>query len=90
MFDNQLIPEFGGVATDEPVIQLIQHIEMICDLCKNNGCRVDTTVVAVKQSSCHIPVTKQRGESEFATNKTGTHSCLCSQFVNAYTQFVVL
>lgn len=34
MFDYRQIPEFSGTTTDEPVIQWIQRIEMICDLCK--------------------------------------------------------
>ena len=34
MFDYQLIPEFGGAATNEPVIQWIQQVRMNCNLCK--------------------------------------------------------
>jgi len=34
MFDYRLIPEFGGSPSDEPVIEWIQRVEMICELCK--------------------------------------------------------
>ena len=34
MFDYRLIPEFGGSPSDEPVIEWIQRVEMICELCR--------------------------------------------------------
>ena len=31
-FDLQLIPEFGGAASDEPIIEWLEQVEMIYEL----------------------------------------------------------
>ena len=31
-FDLRLIPEFGGAASDEPIIEWLEQVEMICEL----------------------------------------------------------
>ena len=81
MFDYRLSPEFGGATTDEPTIQWIQRVEMICDLCK----RTDVELILLLRLRGGALVVYQqlrkREEKEFATHKTGTHSCLHSRFV---------
>lgn len=41
----------------------------------------NTTIASVTWCSRHRSATKQRGESKFGIHQMGSHSCLCSQFV---------
>ena len=40
MFDDRLIPEFSGVATDMPIVEWVENVELVCELCsmKNVEC----------------------------------------------------
>ena len=33
MFDVRLIPEFSGAATDMPIVEWIENVELVCELC---------------------------------------------------------
>ena len=33
MFDVRLIPEFSGAATDMPIVQWVENVELVCELC---------------------------------------------------------
>lgn len=33
MFDIRLIPEFSGVGTNLPIMELTEKIELVCELC---------------------------------------------------------
>ena len=33
MFDVQLIPEFSGAATDMPIVEWVENVELVCELC---------------------------------------------------------
>ena len=33
MFDIQLIPEFSGTVTDMPVVEWVENVELVCELC---------------------------------------------------------
>ena len=32
-FDIQLIPEFSGAVTHMPIVEWLEHVEMVCELC---------------------------------------------------------
>ena len=57
----------------------IQHVQMICDLCKrmNNEWIL---LLLLWDDTCLVPATRQRGGGEFAAHQTGSHHCLCSRF----------
>ena len=33
MFDVRLIPEFSGAATDMPIVEWVENVELVCELC---------------------------------------------------------
>ena len=33
IFDVQLIPEFSGAATDKPIVEWVENVELVCELC---------------------------------------------------------
>ena len=33
MFDIRLIPEFSGAATDMPIVEWVENVELVCKLC---------------------------------------------------------
>ena len=33
MFDVWLIPKFSGAATDMPIVEWIENVELVCELC---------------------------------------------------------
>ena len=33
MFDVQLIPKFSGAATDMPIVEWVENVELVCELC---------------------------------------------------------
>ena len=33
MFDIRLIPEFCGAATDMPIVEFVENVELVCELC---------------------------------------------------------
>ena len=33
IFDVRLIPEFSGAATDMPIVEWVENIELVCELC---------------------------------------------------------
>ena len=40
MFDVRLIPEFSSAATDMPIVEWVENLELVCELCtmKNVEC----------------------------------------------------
>lgn len=33
-FDIQLMPEFSGAATDLPIVECVENVELPCELCE--------------------------------------------------------
>ena len=44
IFDVRLIPEFSGATTDMPIVEWVENVELVCQLC------------AMKNVECHPPL----------------------------------
>ena len=88
MFGNQLIPVFGGAATDKPVIQWIHHVEMICDLCKRTGVEL---ILPLRLQSSTFAMYQQLSKEEKGNLphiKQVLIAAYSPDLFNAYDQFV--
>ena len=49
MIDARLIPEFSGAATDMPIVEWVENVELVCELC------------TMKNAKRVLPLRLQRG-----------------------------
>ena len=50
-FNVWLIPEFSGATTDMPIVEWIEKVEFVCELCA-----IDK-IMLLWQCSCHVQTT---------------------------------
>ena len=88
MFDIRLIPEFSGAVTDMPIVEWVENVELVCELC------------AIKNVECVLPLRSRGGALAIyrqlsAEQKADTEqikqaliTTYATDAFNAYDQFV--
>ena len=88
MFDVRLIPEFSGAATDMPIVEWIENVELVCELCamKNVECVLLLRLRGVAFAIYRLLSAEQKADTEQI--KQALITVDATDAFNAYDQFV--
>ena len=88
IFDVWLIPEFSGAATDMPIVELVENVELVCELCAMKNVK---RVLPLRLRGGALAIYRQLSAEHTADEeqiKQALITVYTADAFNAYDQFV--
>ena len=88
MFDIQLIPEFSGAATNMPIVEWVENVELVCELCAMKN---DERVLPLRLQGGALAIYKQLSAEQKADAeqiKQALIDAYATDAFNTYDQFI--
>ena len=88
MFDVWLIPEFSGAATDMPIVEWVENVELMCELCAmKNVKRVLPLILREGALAIYMQLRAEQ-KADAKQIKQALITAYATDAFNAYDQFV--